>query len=143
MTHRGVVRGLAAQAGVEVIALFVEQTQLLRFASLPVAREISMVSLEWRQPEPAALERSLRAHAREAERMLAAAARRAAEAREPTLRILLADEDQSAASRWAEQVRERLAEQEPGLRLEIERAADAAALAAALRAAGPCVVILG
>jgi hypothetical protein len=142
MTHRGVVRGLAAQAGVEVISLFVEQAQLLRFASLPVAREISMVSLEWRQPEPEALERTLRAHALEAEQALAAAARRAAAA-SAALRILVPEEGESGMSRWAEQVCERLAGEEPGLRLEIERAADAAALAAALRAAGPCVVILG
>ena len=142
MTHRGAVLALAAQAGAEVIALFVEDDELLRFAALPMAQEISMASLEWRQPEPEALRRSLRAHTDETERTLVEAVRRASDEGAALRLLLLADED-SSALRWAEKLRERLATEEPGLRLEIVRVADAAALGAALRTAGRCLVLLG
>lgn len=143
MTQRGIVLALAAQAQAEVIALFTEDEALLRFAALPMAQEIGLAALEWRRLEPDALRRSLRTHQREAEHALAAAARRTAQAGQPALRILLLGEDESGASRWARQVHERVSAAEPSLALEIIVVEDEAALAAALRAAGPCVVLLG
>jgi len=66
---------IAARSEAELLALFVEDANLLEWAALPFAREVGFPSALTRAPDPLALERTLRALARDAERMLAALAR--------------------------------------------------------------------
>jgi len=56
----------------ELLGLFIEDVELLRFASLPFAREIGGASAQARQVDVAALEKQLRAQARALEQALAA-----------------------------------------------------------------------
>ncbi|HXF67139.1 MAG TPA: hypothetical protein VNK67_10650 [Burkholderiales bacterium] len=66
----------AGRMEAELIALFVENAALLDFAQLPFAREVGAVSAARRALDAQAMERSLRAMAGEARRMLEAAAGR-------------------------------------------------------------------
>lgn len=61
---------LAGALGAELEALFVESDELHRLAGLPFAREVGTSSAAARRMDPAALDRSLQAHAREARRAL-------------------------------------------------------------------------
>ena len=65
---------LAGELDAELEALFVESDELHRLAALPFARELGFSSASVRRIDPAALERSLQAHAREARRVLTALA---------------------------------------------------------------------
>ena len=65
---------IAARTEVELLALFVEDINLLQWAGLPFAREVGYASAVSRAPDPVALERRLRALAQETERALAALA---------------------------------------------------------------------
>jgi hypothetical protein len=65
---------IAARTETELVALFVEDANLLEWAGLPFAREVGFPSAVSRALDAAAMERSLRALAREAERSLAAIA---------------------------------------------------------------------
>jgi nucleotide-binding universal stress UspA family protein len=65
---------LAGDLDAELDALFVESEELHRLAGMPFARETGYASAAARPIDPAALERSLRAHADEARRALAALA---------------------------------------------------------------------
>jgi hypothetical protein len=65
---------IAARTQAELIALFVEDANLLEWAGLPFAREVGFPSAVIRSLDAVAMERSLRALAREAERTLAAIA---------------------------------------------------------------------
>lgn len=67
----------AGRLDAELLGLFVEDAQLLRFAALPFAHEISLPTAQRRGIDPATLERELRSHAEEARRSLASAAGRA------------------------------------------------------------------
>jgi len=62
---------LAGDLDAELDALFVESEELHRLAGMPFARETGHASAAARPIDPAALERSLRAHAEEARRALA------------------------------------------------------------------------
>jgi nucleotide-binding universal stress UspA family protein len=62
---------LAGELDAELEALFVESDELHRMAGLPFAREVGVGSAYARPIDPAALERALEAHAREARRALA------------------------------------------------------------------------
>lgn len=62
---------LAGELDAELEALFVESDELHRMAGMPFAREVGVGSASARAMDPAALERSLEAHAREARRALA------------------------------------------------------------------------
>ena len=66
---------IAARTEAELVALFVEDANLLEWAALPFAREVGFPSALTRAPDPPALERTLRALAQESERTLAALAR--------------------------------------------------------------------
>jgi len=156
--------GLARSLDAELVGLFVEDLDLLRFAALPFAREIGFASAARRRLDPASLERDLRAHAAEAERRLAQVAARAqvpsafrvargvahaellaaaaAEAARDVLRLLLLGDGESAATHWAEEARARLAQGAPAWRLDVVPAADLDELGAALRAGAPGVVVL-
>lgn len=68
---------MAARLQAELVALVVEDIQLLHFAALPFAREVGRVSAHNRELDVATMERSLRSLAADAERWLAAAAARA------------------------------------------------------------------
>jgi nucleotide-binding universal stress UspA family protein len=65
---------LAGDLDAELEALFVESEELLRMAGMPFAREVGVGSASARRLDPAALERTLEAHARQARRALAALA---------------------------------------------------------------------
>jgi|GEM_PF-1161447 len=65
---------IAARTEAELIALFVEDANLIEWAGLPFAREVGFPSAVTRPLDAAAMERSLRTLAREAERSLAAIA---------------------------------------------------------------------
>jgi nucleotide-binding universal stress UspA family protein len=65
---------LAGDLDAELDALFVESEELHRLAGMPFARETGYTSAAARPIDPAALERSLRAHADEARRALSALA---------------------------------------------------------------------
>lgn len=66
------VARLAKELEAELLGLFIEDVELLRFASLPFAREIGTASVESRALDLASLERQLRAQARALEQALAA-----------------------------------------------------------------------
>lgn len=71
---RAALEAAAALAGAldaDLEALFVESDELHRLAGLPFARELGVSSAAARPMDPAVLERTLRAHAREARRALA------------------------------------------------------------------------
>lgn len=65
---------LAGKAEAELVGLFVENIDLLRFAGLPFARELGYASATRRKMNVEAMERCLRALAKEAHRTLEAAA---------------------------------------------------------------------
>jgi hypothetical protein len=157
---------LADRVGAELVGLFIEDPNLLRFAALPFAHEIGFASAERRRMNLTELERSLRVHAAEAERTLASAAQRSAArwsfrvARglaaaellgaalgaamaqaSPEVRLLLLGDGASAATRWAEAARDRLGG-EDAARLSVVHSADLADLADALRHDLPGVVVL-
>ncbi len=67
---------LARSAGAELAALFVEDINLLRLASLPFAREMGAASAAWRPMEAADIERALKVQAAQLKRALADAAQR-------------------------------------------------------------------
>lgn len=67
------VARLAQELEAEFLGLFIEDADLLRFASLPFAREVGFPSAELRAVDVAVLERQLRAQARLLEDALAAA----------------------------------------------------------------------
>lgn len=69
---------LAARRHAHLLGLFVENTDLLRSASLPFGREIGFTSGRIRPLSTADMERRLRQQAEEARRLLAAAGRRRA-----------------------------------------------------------------
>jgi hypothetical protein len=124
---------LAVRVGAELVGIFVEDMDLLRFAALPFAREVCFVTAQRRRLEVPALERLLREHAAEAERtfagmagraavrhsfrvarglafreLLAAATGAAAGAAMRGLHLLLLGDGGSPATHWAEQARLRL-----------------------------------
>ena len=66
------VARLAQELEAELQGLFIEDVELLRFASLPFAREIGIASAQARSMDVASLERQLRAQARALEQALAA-----------------------------------------------------------------------
>ncbi|HSH07551.1 MAG TPA: hypothetical protein VLA41_07815 [Burkholderiales bacterium] len=66
---------IAARTHTELLALFVEDVNLLEWAGLPFAREVGYTSAVSRTLDAVAMERRLRALAQEAERSLAALAR--------------------------------------------------------------------
>lgn len=172
--ERGALEAAAALAdrvGAELVGLFIENPDLLRFAALPFAHEIGFASAQRRRLDVSALERALREHAAEAERALAGTAGRsavrwsfrvarglasrellaaamgaAAEATARDLRLLLLGDGGSAATRWAEQAREQLRGGRDGgedaMRLSLVHSADLAELAGALRQDLPGVVVL-
>lgn len=61
---------LASRMEAELVALFVENTDLIHFASLPFAREFGLATATRREIDVAAMERSLRALAGESRRMV-------------------------------------------------------------------------
>ena len=67
---------LARSAGVELAALFVEDINLLRLASLPFAREMGAASAALRQIDAAGIERALTVQAAQLKSALAEAAQR-------------------------------------------------------------------
>ena len=156
---------LADRLGAELVGLFIEDPDLLRFAALPFAHEIGHASAERRRTDVTAIERSLRVHAAEAERMLASAAERnavrwsfrvargiaatellaaalgaAAQAASHEVRLLLLGDGNSPATRWAEAARSRSGADT--LRLSVVHTADLGELASALRHDLPGVVVL-
>lgn len=157
---------LADRVGAELVGLFIEDADLLRFAALPFAREIGFASAQRRRMDVTALERSLRAHAAEAERALASALERSAarwsfrvargfaaaellaaalgaamEPASPEVRLLLLGDGASRATRWAEAARDRLGGADAA-RLSVVHSADLADLADALQQDLPGVVVL-
>ena len=142
---------LAGRTGAELLGLFIEDLDLIRFAALPFAHEIGAASAARRELDVESVERALRAMAAEAERMLAGAAGRssvpwsfrvargmlvdvllaAAVDGEPEdeIRLLLLGGGASPAERWAERVRAELAGRDPAPRVRIEYAASASDLA--------------
>jgi hypothetical protein len=158
---------LAGGVGAELLGLFIEDLDLLRFAALPIAHEIGHASAVRRKLDLESLERALRAHAGEVARalertarsvavpwsfrvargvaageLLGAAMQAAAASLAEGIRLLLPGDGESPASRWAEAARATLAAQEAALRLRIERFADLGELARALREDAPAVVVL-
>jgi hypothetical protein len=67
------VAELARHARAELLALFIEDTELLRFAALPLAAEVGIASAAVRTLDAAAVERALRAQARALRQALAEA----------------------------------------------------------------------
>jgi hypothetical protein len=63
---------LARELEAELLGLFIEDVELLRFASLPFAREIGSASASMRALSVSELERQFRRQARELEREIAA-----------------------------------------------------------------------
>jgi hypothetical protein len=154
---------LAGSIGAELLGLFVEDQDLLHFASLPFAHEIGAASASRRRLDMASIERDLRAQAAEAERRLAGAASRvrvqsefrvargaahaellaaAAQAASDVLQLLLLGDGESDAVRWAEEARARLAQHASACQLNVVPTADLAELGAALHAGAPGVVVL-
>jgi len=162
---------LAERVGAELVGIFIEDMDLLRFAALPFAREVCLATAQRRRFEVPALERILREHAAEAERIFAGTAGRAAVrhsfrvarglafrellsaavgaaagAAMRDLRLLLLGDGGSPATRWAEQARQRLggdpAGTGHGLQLSIVHAADLDQLAAVLQQDRSGVVVL-
>jgi hypothetical protein len=66
------VARLARELEAELLGLFIEDVELLRFASLPFAREIGLASASMRALSVPELEREFRAQARALEREIAA-----------------------------------------------------------------------
>jgi hypothetical protein len=138
---------LAARTGAELVGLFVEDIELLQFAALPFAHEIGGASAARRSLDVASVERSLRALAAEAERMLAGTAGRCdvrwsfrvargvlvdvllaaadlpAIAPGEEIRLLLLGDGDAPAQRWSERVRAELAGRAPERRVRVEHAA--------------------
>jgi hypothetical protein len=162
---------LAERVGAELVGIFIEDLDLLRFAALPFAHEVCFATAQRRRLEVPAIERSLREHAAEAERafagtaaqtavrrtfrtarglasreLLAAAIGAAGEAAMRDLRLLLLGDGDSPATRWAEQAQIRLggagAGEGEAVRLSIVHAADLDQLANALQQDLPGVVVL-
>ncbi len=71
------VAALASRLQAELFALFVEDIDLLHLAAMPGAREIGYPSAIRRELDVAAMERSLRLHAEDARRLVAALAENA------------------------------------------------------------------
>lgn len=157
---------LAGRVDAELVGLFVEDAELLRFAALPFALEIGFASAQRRRLDVTAVERSLHAHAAEAERTLASTAERSAirwsfrvargfaatellaaalgpaiERASPEVRLLLFGDGASSATRWAEAARDRLGSGD-GARLSVVHSTDLADLAGALQQDLPGVVVL-
>ena len=99
---RTVLQAAASLAGkmeVELVGLYVENVDLLHLAGLPFAREVGVYSATMRRLDAAAMARTLRAHAKRAQEMLALATRdipvrwsfRLARASEPDARIAETD----------------------------------------------------
>lgn len=153
---------LAGQVGAELVGLFMEDLDLLRFAALPFASEIGFASAARRKPDVGAMERSLRALAERARRRLEAAAAESAIqcsfqirrgmsadallaaatealAGAAEIRLLLLGDGESPAARWAEQARSRMA---PARRVQVVHAAGLVELAQALGEALPGIVVL-
>jgi hypothetical protein len=156
---------LAGRIDAELVGLFVEDAQLLRFAALPFAREIGFASAQRRRLEVPVLERAMRAHAADAERALAGTAAGTALrwsfrvargvvavelvsaaigalAQDRALRLLLLGDGESPVTRWAEEACASFAQGEPAMRPELVHAANLAELAAALDAGEPRIVVL-
>jgi hypothetical protein len=182
MTRRRIVVGLGAgtrqrevaaaaafaeRLGAELLGLFVEDTDLLRFAALPFAQQIGFASAARLKLDVGAMERAMRGLADEAERMLASTAQlsaipwtfrvvRGAAAQEllsavvgtlaagsnDEVRLLLLGDGESPARQWAEQAGSVLAGREPEPRVRIVQAMDLAALDRALREDGAGVLVL-
>ena len=166
--ERDALQAAAALAGsmdAELVGLFVEDAELLRFAALPFALEIGFASAQRRRLDVTEVERSLRAHAAEAERTLASTAERSAirwsfrvargfaatellaaalgtatEAASPEVRLLVLGDSASPATRWAEAARSRSGAD--AMRLSVVHSADLEELAAALQHDLPGVVVL-
>jgi len=66
------VARLARQAQAELVGLFIEDDELLRFAALPFAAEVGFPSAARRAVDPAGMERALRAQANALRHALAA-----------------------------------------------------------------------
>lgn len=66
------VARLAREMEAELLGLFIEDVELLRFAALPFAREIGGASASMRALSVSELERQFRAQTRELERVIAA-----------------------------------------------------------------------
>lgn len=153
---------LAGQVGAELVGLFMENLDLLRFAALPFASEIGIASAARRKPDVGAMERSMRAVAEQARRRLEAAAAESAIACSfqvrrgvpvdallaaatealagaAEIRLLLLGDGESPAARWAERARSRMASTR---RVQVVHAAGLAELGQALREALPGVVVL-
>lgn len=135
----------AGRMEAELIALFVENAALLDFAQLPFAHEVGAVSAARRAIDAQAMERSLRAMAREARQTLEAVAGRAAVrwsfrvARGPLVEVLLAEAGEedlviAAAGRPAERGRAR--------RARVVHLEDPEQALAALEAAGGGTLVL-
>lgn len=67
--------GLASGLGAELVGLFVEDQQLLRFAALPFARELGIATARARPVGTADIERALKSHAERLRRLLSETAR--------------------------------------------------------------------
>lgn len=162
---------LAERVGAELVGIFIEDVDLLRFAALPFAHEVCFATAQRRRLEVPAIERSLREHAAEAERafagtaaltavrrsfriarglasreLLAAAIGAAGAAAMRDLRLVLLGDGDSPATRWAEQAQIRLGGAGAGageaIQLSIVHAADLDQLASALQQDLPGVVVL-
>jgi nucleotide-binding universal stress UspA family protein len=62
---------IAARAGAELVAVFVEDTDLIHWAALPFIREVFFPSAASRETDPATMERQLRARAQSLRRLVA------------------------------------------------------------------------
>lgn len=156
---------LAGRVGAELVGVFIEDAELLRFAALPFALEIGFASAQRRRLEVPVLERAMRAHAADAERALAGTAARIALrwsfrvargvvavelisaatellGQDGALRLLVLGDGESPVTRWAEEACARLARDEAVLRPELVHSATLAELAAALHAGLPGIVVL-
>ena len=158
---------LAGGVGAELFGLFIEDLDLLRFASLPFAREIGLSPALRRSLDVASLERDLRERAARAERaiagtagraavrwsfrvtrgfvaaeLLAAAAEALAASARAELRLLLLGDGDSPAASWAEEARLRMSQGGAATRLQLVHAANLAELAAALHGGAPGVLVL-
>jgi len=137
---------LAGSLEAELIGLFVEDADLLHFAGLPFAREVGFASARSRPLDVESMERSLRAWADEARRMLASVAGRTSVrwsfrvARGSVAAELL------AAASEADLVVANIEQpggQDQAVPVRIVRAGDPAALRAALEAGDGILVLAG
>lgn len=135
---------VAARMEAELVALFVENVDLIHFAGLPFAREVGLASATKRELDVAAMERSLRALADESRRMVAAVAGRlpvrwsfrVARGCGAVELIALADEADLVVA-GVERV------EETGRAMRLVRAGDPAALRAAAEAGDGILVLAG